>query len=793
MEAGFNKSAEEWRSPEEPRVCVSAADCKRKGSTAAALQTTGRLSTNWGKVADTGACGRMQTDRQTKSSTQMYPRLVIQIPGKRSCLVQTLILLLGALSFGRPLFHPTHEVLTPPGNPQDPGVGEAVCPLRDVDSSHRHRRAAQDGFFQACDRELVKVDLFYSEKLTEARRRLCLVRNVAQAVQSVPEVRGGGAGCGSLWRPGGLLRAYRLSRRRQAEQELRRAIRDVHLSLVLLQNYRELNYTGFSKVMKKHDGSYTSTRGLKWRKEKLDVSLLHSDIKTSQLISELESLMCHLTGGDRLEAIQRLHVPPAGVIQPVPVWAAFRMGVTCGLVLALLVLIIVQASQAPEWTALRPLLQLYRGGFLLIQFLFLLGVNMHIWKRTGINYILIFELDPGEHLSTHHLFEVAGCLALCWGVSFLACLHAPLPPVPLQLQPLVFYALLILMLLNPTPTFYSPARRWLLTLLCRLLSTPFRPVTFVDYWSADQLNSLTPLLLDLWGLLYFYTYEVDWGDPSTLNSPPIGHLQDRMTCLIQCLPPWLRFAQCLRRFWDSGDAMPHLLNAGKYSTVFLMVALAGLYSLARGGNPAPRGVCVYWGSKVGCGGRAERTHLAGVRVYLYLWAVATCLSVVVTITWDLRMDWGLLQGYGLLRKEMVYHRQAFYYSAMLGDVILRVSWALNIILAQMGNSDSVATVSTVLALLELFRRFIWNIFRLEYEHLTNCSHLRAVPDLHLTPRTLNSHSLLERIMDQEDHAKDHGKRSTAKRKPDLTFCCPRTQSKKTKVSVDCVEEGRVSV
>lgn len=54
-----------------------------------------------------------------------------------------------------------------------------------------------------------------------------------------------------------------------------------------------------------------------------------------------------------------------------------------------------------------------------------------------------------------------------------------------------------------------------------------------------------------------------------------------VTCVIQCFPPWLRFAQCLRCFWDTGH-MLHLLNAGKYFTVFLMVTLAGLYNMARG-------------------------------------------------------------------------------------------------------------------------------------------------------------------------------------------------------------------
>lgn len=106
-----------------------------------------------------------------------------------------------------------------------------------------------------------------------------------------------------------------------------------------------------------------------------------------------------------------------------------------------------------------------------------------------------------------------------------------------------------------------------------------------------------------------------------------GRLQDRLTCLIQCLPPWLRFAQCLRKFWDSGNAMPHLLNAGKYSTVFLMVAFAGLYSLARGGIPPFSEGFVFTGKpggmwdmadiereKGGVGGGTKRWRWSGARL-----------------------------------------------------------------------------------------------------------------------------------------------------------------------------------
>lgn len=52
--------------------------------------------------------------------------------------------------------------------------------------------------------------------------------------------------------------------------------------------------------------------------------------------------------------------------------------------------------------------------------------------------------------------------------------------------------------------------------------------------------------------------------------------------VIKCLPAWFRFVQCLRRYRDTKRAFPHLVNAGKYSTSFFVVAFAALYSTHRG-------------------------------------------------------------------------------------------------------------------------------------------------------------------------------------------------------------------
>lgn len=57
-----------------------------------------------------------------------------------------------------------------------------------------------------------------------------------------------------------------------------------------------------------------------------------------------------------------------------------------------------------------PFVRIYRGGFLLIEFLFLLGINTYGWRQAGVNHVLIFELNPRNNLSHQHLFEVIGNL-----------------------------------------------------------------------------------------------------------------------------------------------------------------------------------------------------------------------------------------------------------------------------------------------------------------------------------------------------------------------------------------------
>ncbi len=75
---------------------------------------------------------------------------------------------------------------------------------------------------------------------------------------------------------------------------------------------------------------------------------------------------------------------------------------------------------------------------------------------------------------------------------------------------------------------------------------------------------------------------------------------------------------------------------------------------------------------------------------------------------------------------------------MIEDLVFRSLWTVNIFLGNRGSFIIDSNVlGTVLAILEVFRRFVWNFFRLENEHLNNVGEFRAVRDISIHPVDLS--------------------------------------------------------
>lgn len=598
-----------------------------------------------------------------------------------------------------------------------------------------------ESFFQFCDKELAKINTFYSEKLAEATRKFANLKSELNEYKG----RTGPEDLPGLVRHRGTFiirdKETQIARRQTRKlHDLKLAFSEFYLSLILLQNYQTLNFTGFRKILKKHDKLMQTDRGTRWREKHVDVAMFYTNKDIDKVIQETESVFTNeLESGDRQKAMKRLRVPPLGEKQSP--WTTFKVGLFLGAFVVLVVAVALSAvfhEGGDDW---RIAFRLYRPMLLLVLFMFLMGVNVYGWRSSGVNHVLIFELDPRNHLSEQHLMEMAGIFGVLWALSVLSFLYSSALSIPPYANPLALFCIMVGFLFNPTKTFRHGARFWLIRRLFRVIAAPFFYVGFADFWLADQLNSLVPVLTDFQYFFCFYINRVEWTESN-----------DERKCIentygirpiVACLPAWFRFAQCLRRYRDSKEAFPHLANAGKYSTTFFVMIFSSLNAHYR-----------------------VTKEDTVQNPFFYLWILASVVSSCYTYMWDIKMDWGLFdQNAGenrFLREEVVYSSQHYYYFAIMEDLLLRFGWAFSISLTE-GKYIPSDLMVTILAPLEVFRRFVWNYFRLENEHLNNCGKFRAVRDISVAPIDAGDHSLILKMMDEEEGV-NHRNKNIAKRK-----------------------------
>ncbi|KAH7396431.1 EXS family-domain-containing protein [Pyrenochaeta sp. MPI-SDFR-AT-0127] len=196
---------------------------------------------------------------------------------------------------------------------------------------------------------------------------------------------------------------------------------------------------------------------------------------------------------------------------------------------------------------------------------------------------------------------------------------------------------------------------------------------------------------------FFCLYARKWDEPGQCNS---SHL--RVLGFLTTLPGIWRALQCIRRYWDTGNKFPHLLNCGKYMATILFYITLSVYRIDK--KPITRAAFI---------------------------TLAT-INSIYTSFWDIYYDWSLgdpRAKHRFLRKELGYKKIWWYYTAIIIDPILRFNWILyTVIPLQLQHS---AVTSFGVALSEILRRGMWSLFRVENEHCTNVGRFRASRDVPL--------------------------------------------------------------
>lgn len=213
----------------------------------------------------------------------------------------------------------------------------------------RYNQSFDGQFLIYCEKELTKINTFFDEKLTEAVAKLTLLkreldlikRQLAAADEVINKAKSQSSNVLKIFGSKKVLQEARNQRKKLEDMKL--AFSEFYLSLVLLQNYQSLNYTGFRKILKKHDKLFECDSGYRWKSKFVDTAPFYTNKKVSAMITETESLVTNdLEAGDRRRAMKQLRVPPLSDAQSP--WITFKVGLFTGAFIVVVIVIILTSK-----------------------------------------------------------------------------------------------------------------------------------------------------------------------------------------------------------------------------------------------------------------------------------------------------------------------------------------------------------------------------------------------------------------------------------------------------------------
>jgi hypothetical protein len=380
------------------------------------------------------------------------------------------------------------------------------------------------------------------------------------------------------------------------------------------------------------------------------------------------------------------------------------------------------------------------GGILVFKIMWVMCV--WAWSSYHVNYIELFR-TPDAHVINKHknteynqrpnvvhiishtmdlLMAFMACLVFFYRANTLLAnnIHAH---IALQyVAPLVLLILFVLYIVyNLAPRKfhvygmeYPSTNLFAADVLRRNFCAPYYRVCFLDNFSADAMTSFTRIISDCLHAMCWIVSGSFTNPSMTQSTSKYGSSQmmcapnDTMTLVVglfMIVPLWVRFVQCMRNYYDNIDfkqrklhPFPHVFNAIKYM-LSILVVIYGVF-------------------------------LVQFNSFYYFLIVFT---TIYKWLWDVCVDWGLCSTFMklgfvkfwktpfkdrmLLRPHLMYERRVYYYIAIVIDLILRFVWVLSLAPASVTAKLAQSALQAFMGALEIIRRGIWGIFRVENEHV----------------------------------------------------------------------------
>ncbi|KAI8087824.1 EXS family-domain-containing protein [Gilbertella persicaria] len=388
------------------------------------------------------------------------------------------------------------------------------------------------------------------------------------------------------------------------------------------------------------------------------------------------------------------------------------------------------------------------------------ALDLFILQKCGIDPISLLQLhQTDKHIPLHQpIFFLSGILGAISCASLALFWHLKSPSIAV-----LPYLLALLLLIWPGRSFYRKERLRFTRALRRVLSLNiFSPVFFSDIILADMLTSFSNVFGDLFiaSCVFVAGYNSSFFMDNTENI----YYRDIAVPLLISTPYLIRLKQCIAEYIESKEKR-HVFNALKYASSLPVVIFSAVQRKAAIYITETGSVPHHW-------------YLKEDTIFRF-WIMFVFINSMYSFWWDISMDWNLIsvqldptqvQEQPTLKhpkvirhqpqtstpivhfRRQLYFSQPFWYVlSIFFDFLLRITWSLklssHIYLRKLDGSIF------LMELLEVFRRWMWVIFRLESEWVKkvyNSLPNAAFENLRMDLLDRRSSGTLSPIVEEED-------------------------------------------
>jgi hypothetical protein len=575
--------------------------------------------------------------------------------------------------------------------------------------------SVKNKFLEQFNLELKKVDYFYSQNLNKVIR------------PKIKEIK-------DQIRHANLINEFKMNAD-TFEIAIKETYKDIHLTKRFIETNLEIKDTLIKKY-KKYFGIETFRNYSRKKMESNNQIILEDEKENEELDDDLEGTINEqinfkLSIGSYIETLKseenelerifeenfsfKYHSKTDKIlkkylkVKTITESQSFYLGLFIGLLIFQFAIICtiawyydIDMDRDPDFMSVFPM---FRGFFVLCLYWWIHGLNIYVWIKADISYRVIFQIDS-NYSTPIQIFKRAAIFTFILFSALLIYMikriwkgvfFGMFEPIPINTLPLICWGSLLVYMFCPFDIWNYDGRAFLGQLAKEsfgsfLLRTGFRHVFFMG-----QMCTFISTMRDVEYTICYYAYY----DAPLWAKIEYCRKTRGVYFFIAFVPNFIRILQNIKEIHDSKKLFPKFFSIINYCLSITVALLSFLWP------------------------QHPSLHI--------FWLIFTFISSCCSFAWDIIIDFGFLEkGKNYPLRNKLYYKPIFiYYFIALYNFVLRFFWLLTISPEVLGSFVRPETLSIILNSLEITRRGLWNILKVENKHIDISKEFKVSNDVEL--------------------------------------------------------------